>query len=411
MAQLFANAARSVLTSSITNSAMALQIDPADQQFFPVAAGSDYFKVALQDQTGNIEYVKVQRAVGQSILTVTTGGRAVEDSANFPARAFNAGALVELRMTAADLVATIGHPSQASNAHQASAIGFTAGGGIASSNVQDALAELDTEKLSVSGGTVNGSVQVTGNIQARASGSVGGANVYSGDATYSGSIAFLNPAGVQIGILGLGDGTKLSIQTVGTRFWEFNVPPQSTADATSANELVRKSQVDKYSPVPGDFKLAAYSSLPAGFTSRNQVLITTGLCLDITGIYANLAYLYCGNAKNSTADFYFRCTDPANPNTTRSTTGQYLRMPEPGYFIRVLNNGGSGLNSGRDPYKYEDQDIQPHSHPTTASGSGAGSGGYPDPLSIVYNSGSSTGSAGGAETRPKNWGAYVWMWY
>jgi hypothetical protein len=151
MAQLFANAAHSVLTASIAATDMALQINPADAGKFPVAASSDWFKVALQDSTGNIEYVQVQRAVGQSILTVMT--RAVEDSATFPARSFAAGSLVELRMTAADIASSIAHPSVNVNAHAATAISVTPTaptGGIASTDVQSALEELDTKKFAKS---------------------------------------------------------------------------------------------------------------------------------------------------------------------------------------------------------------------------------------------------------------------
>jgi len=144
MAQLFANAARSTLTASITSSSTQLQINPADQALFPVATGADWFKVALEDSSGNLEYMRVQRAVGQSLLTITE--RATEDATKFPARAFVAGSLVELRMTAADLASSIAHPSVGTGAHAATAISVTPAGGISAATVQAALQELDTEK-------------------------------------------------------------------------------------------------------------------------------------------------------------------------------------------------------------------------------------------------------------------------
>lgn len=149
MAQLFANAARSTLTASITSSSTQLQINPADQAFFPVATGADWFKVALEDSSGNLEYMFVQRAVGQSLLTITE--RATEDAAKFPARAFVSGSLVELRMTAADLASSIAHPSVGSGAHAASAISFTPVGGLTAATVEAALSELDTDKQDKSG--------------------------------------------------------------------------------------------------------------------------------------------------------------------------------------------------------------------------------------------------------------------
>lgn len=147
MAQLFANAARSTLTASITAAANQLQINPADQGFFPVATGLDWFKVAVEDSNGNLEFMRVQRAVGQSILTITA--RATEDASTFPARTFVAGSLVELRMTAADLAATLGHPAETNGAHIAQAITFSPAGSIAATNIQSAIQELDAEKASV----------------------------------------------------------------------------------------------------------------------------------------------------------------------------------------------------------------------------------------------------------------------
>lgn len=148
MAQLFANAARSTLTASITSSSTQLQINPADQALFPVATGADWFKVALEDSSGNLEYMRVQRAVGQSLLTITE--RATEDATKFPARSFVAGSLVELRMTAADLASSIAHPSVGTGAHAATAISVTPAGGISASTVQAAIEELDAEKAAAS---------------------------------------------------------------------------------------------------------------------------------------------------------------------------------------------------------------------------------------------------------------------
>lgn len=147
MAQLFANAARSTLTASITSSSTQLQINPADQALFPVATGADWFKVALEDSSGNLEYMRVQRAVGQSLLTITE--RATEDATKFPARAFVAGSLVELRMTAADLASSIAHPNISTGAHAATAISVTPAGGISAATVQAALQELDAEKVGI----------------------------------------------------------------------------------------------------------------------------------------------------------------------------------------------------------------------------------------------------------------------
>ena len=149
MAQLFANAARSTLTASITAGSTQLQINPADQALFPVATGADWFKVALEDSSGNLEFMQVQRAVGQSLLTISA--RATEDAAKFPARAFVAGSLVELRMTAADLASSIAHPSQGTGAHAATAVSVAPTGSVAATDVQAAIAELASEKQDKTG--------------------------------------------------------------------------------------------------------------------------------------------------------------------------------------------------------------------------------------------------------------------
>lgn len=176
MAQLFANAARSTLTASITSSSTQLQINPADQALFPVATGADWFKVALEDSSGNLEYMRVQRAVGQSLLTITE--RATEDATKFPARSFVAGSLVELRMTAADLASSIAHPSVGTGAHAATAISVTAAGGISATTVQAALQELDTEKANAA--------DVTTALDGKAS---TGANTFTGAQTLPGNAA------------------------------------------------------------------------------------------------------------------------------------------------------------------------------------------------------------------------------
>lgn len=213
MAQLFANAARTTLTASITAASTQLQINPADQGLFPVASGLDWFKVAIEDSSGNIEYIKVQRAVGASLLTVMSGGRAVEDSARFPARSFSAGSLVELRMTAADLALTIAHPNINTNAHAASAIAFAPAKSLASTNLQAAIEELLTE-----GGLDTLALQ----------GDVPQITFDAGD--YLQFKRDTNLLNVVIGGAG--------------RFYVDASGPARETDATTANGLVRKAQLD-----------------------------------------------------------------------------------------------------------------------------------------------------------------------
>jgi len=291
MAQLFANAARSTLTASITSSATQLQINPADQALFPVATGADWFKVALEDSTGNIEYIRAQRAVGQSLLTITE--RATEDATKFPARAFVAGSLVELRMTAADLASSIAHPSVGTGAHAASAIIVAPVGGIAASNVQEALQELDTEVATALAGKASL-----------------GANTFTGAQTLPGNAVN-------------------ALEAV----------PKQQLDAAFANRYLPGERVELYRP-----------TIPAGV----NLLKADGTAVNVF-TYANLAAaIYCGDANNATASWGYRCTDSANPSTTRSTTGGFIVLPDPrGRFGRALSDG-SALDSGRSLWAYQD---------------------------------------------------------
>jgi hypothetical protein len=59
------------------------------------------------------------------------------------------------------------------------------------------------------------------------------------------------------------------------------------------------------------------------------------------------AVKYVGDGSNGTADAWYRCTNPANPTGTRSTTGAYLVTRDlRGVFSRFLD-GGRGIDAGR----------------------------------------------------------------
>jgi hypothetical protein len=92
MAVLYTNNATSTLASAITNSATSLAVATGTGTRFPAPSGGDFFYATLV--SGNtVEIVKVT-ARATDTLTVT---RAQEGTT---AAAFNAGATVELRITA-----------------------------------------------------------------------------------------------------------------------------------------------------------------------------------------------------------------------------------------------------------------------------------------------------------------------
>jgi hypothetical protein len=140
--------------------------------------------------------------------------------------------------------------------------------------------------------------------------------------------------------------------------------------------------------------------------------------------YPNLIGIYCGDANNPTAEWGYKCTNPANPNGTRSTSGTYIVLPDMrGEFLRGWDDG-RGVDSGRNMWLSQAQAIQNHTHTVTDPGHVHNSGhtfwranvanniligGAPANAGFEATSFASatTGisipsSGGGAETRPRN---------
>lgn len=102
--QLIANNAYATLAGSITSGATSLMVDSAAADKFPVGTTTDWltpldwFKATIEDSSGNIEIVKVgTRAAASGVFSVMLRGQE-----GTTARAFAAGSIVELRITAAD---------------------------------------------------------------------------------------------------------------------------------------------------------------------------------------------------------------------------------------------------------------------------------------------------------------------
>lgn len=139
-----ANNATSTLATGLTALATSLTVATAQGDRFPVIAGSDYTYLTLENAAGNREVVKVTaRAAGADTMTIV---RAQDSTV---ARAWNAADVVDLRLTAQIVNEAFLHVAEALAAHAASAITFTPVGGIVATDVQAALAELDTEKATL----------------------------------------------------------------------------------------------------------------------------------------------------------------------------------------------------------------------------------------------------------------------
>lgn len=155
MSQKFANNAGSRLVGSLAIGATSLTVESATADLFPVVnttdwlSLNDWFKAVIQDDLGNFEIIYVGvRAVGSGLLSNIQRGR--EGTA---ARAWSAGAVVGLRLTAADYEGVVNIKStnnifsgtnQFTQPVQASVTGSAATATVASSVVDGAVS---TSKL------------------------------------------------------------------------------------------------------------------------------------------------------------------------------------------------------------------------------------------------------------------------
>lgn len=115
MAQQFKNNARALLTASITNTATTIVIEATKADLFPVAnvgtgslpSASSWFKVTLQDSSGNVEIVAVRtRTAGSGIFS-----NVIRGYDGTTALAFVSGTVAGLRITAEDVQEALDLPN------------------------------------------------------------------------------------------------------------------------------------------------------------------------------------------------------------------------------------------------------------------------------------------------------------
>jgi hypothetical protein len=170
----FTNNASATLATSINTSVTTIQVTAGQGAQFPTLGAGDFFFATLTDSSNNIEIVKVTSRSSDT-LTVVRG----QDNTN--QKAYVAGDKIELRITAAGLAAiyndakaytdessgaaVAAHVSDTSDAHDASAISFVPVGGLAATDVQAAIAELDAETPGNDGAGATGTwnINVSGN--------------------------------------------------------------------------------------------------------------------------------------------------------------------------------------------------------------------------------------------------------
>lgn len=177
-------------------------------------------------------------------------------------------------------------------------------------------------------------------------------------------------------------------------------------DPTKRNQLATALQTIKDESVlpAGIYIPSFWSTPPAGF----RVLRANGQAVSLSA-YPRMSIIYCGDARNGDAAWGYRCTDPANPSTTRSTTGGYIALPKSrGRYFRDIGDG-TGIADGMDLYTYYADELRAHNHWLQTFADGNGSLGWE---SAGYgNHGVWTDMTGGAETRPYTFFGFGWITY
>lgn len=162
--------------------------------------------------------------------------------------------------------------------------------------------------------------------------------------------------------------------------------------ATAFSNALRKAALPS-----GIILMSGAGTAPAGAVKLN------GAVVSITTTTQSLVNaVYCGDANNATAQFFYKCTNPASPSATRSTAGTYFVLEDTrGRFPRSWVDGGA-IDAGRSLWEMQADDNKNHTHDqlglasTTGSGTG-GAGVFMGSSSVGILTGSS-----GTESRPVN---------
>jgi hypothetical protein len=433
MGQKFANNVLGSLTSNMSAVVLSFTIDPTKADDLPALTPGDWFYAVIQKLTGEYEIVKVQkRDVGsnacQNIVRAQQGTTALN---------FTAGqAVVALRATAADFQAMIDHIEAHSNAHVASAIGFTPDDEFDSANVADAIHEVLAKARDAIADAAEDKVKVADLI----------AQTFTCFTTAGASPAYtLTPEPpiaayadnqrfqIKTHAASADTGNTLNVSGKGAKALKRYDPVGAKVDVTfGANQLldvvydgadfVIVSGLASYEPAC-DYHFSPLATKPPG-TRR---LLVQGQAVDLT-LFPSLAPLWCGVSKNNTADFYYRCLDPNAPSTTRNSAGTFLKLPPPGYFLRVMNAGATGWDANRSAFNLQGAEVGSFGY-RIMSDDGDGSvitDGYRSITGIdlggqamTANNDASANNWSGyrtvtvtpSDTRGVNWPIYVWLSY
>lgn len=424
--QRFTNNASALITSNIAPGSLSFTIESAFADRFPALVAGDWFIGTLQNSAGDVEVIRVnKRDVGsnavQSVVRAQEGTTALSLSAG--------EAIFSVRATAAHHQQIADHVIDPDDAHAASAVSFAPTDDIDATNTQAAVEEvlskltdaialasglLGSSKVSISDLVAQTHTQYTSAgaapsftltpmpaitsytkqrlvMKAHAAGSTDDCTL-NVSALGAKAIKRYDAAGGKVPFR-FAEGQLLDLAYDGVDFVVLNAPVVMQA--------------------PGDVTFTHTASQAPG-TRR---ILVEGQCLQLA-LYPSLTFLWCGAEFNNNgdinlkADFFYRCNDPNNPEVTRSNTGAYLKLPDPGYFFRTLNRAITGVDAGRNAFKYQQDDNKAHTHTFRVDNLDGTDTSHPNGAgNRATGTSEPTSSNGGAEARPKNRPIYEWMAY
>lgn len=129
-------------------------------------------------------------------------------------------------------------------------------------------------------------------------------------------------------------------------FTDHQTVPADAYSNTWDNNLTVPTKAAVYTKIqslnkPGEICYFASRTAPEGFLKANGAVVSIDAYTDLANA------IYCGDSLNATAPFGFKCNDPANATTTRSTTGTFIALPDlRGEFIRSWDDS-RGIDAGR----------------------------------------------------------------
>lgn len=120
-------------------------------------------------------------------------------------------------------------------------------------------------------------------------------------------------------------------------------PVRNMGPATQPNDAVPLSQFQAGTPVGSvvDF---------AGVTPPNTWMLCFGQTIEVNAYPEFVAACYVGNAFNATAGFGYRATSQTNPSANRSTSGQYIVLPDLRGRVSAGKDNMGGVSSNRLTY-------------------------------------------------------------